>query len=385
MATKPTYRKAVRQTQDFARFGSRTDIGNVRQDNEDSLIVAAPLFAVADGMGGHEAGEVASEIAINALSEHAPKNADAEALGRAVVAANHAVLQAAAEGQGGVGMGTTMTAAILEGERLVIAQVGDSRAYLLHQGDLQQLTRDHSLMADMIEAGQITPLEARSHPSRSVITRALGSDPSMLADLYEINVEAGDRLLLCSDGLSSMIPDGVIEEVLAAIADPQRCADRLVNEALAAGGHDNVTVIVVDVSGFLETKLKKTARRSKVLAIVIVLAAVVVIVAAFVGFSLYANNSYYLADDNGMVAIYQGIPGSLFGFSASHLESDTDIAVKDLQPGVASRLQDGIRVNSLDEAQGLLDEYRKSIEGASTPGSTGAGNSGTAARPHLRL
>ena len=191
-------------------FGSRTDIGCLRDHNEDSLVVAPPLFAVADGMGGHAAGEVASEIAVNVLAERAPAHPDPEALGRAVEEANRAIIVAAHEGRGREGMGTTMTAAMLEGERLIIAQVGDSRAYLLHQGKLQQLTRDHSLMADMIEAGQLTPEEARTHPNRSVITRALGSDPHTQPDLYEINVETGDRLLICSDGLSGMVCDNDI-------------------------------------------------------------------------------------------------------------------------------------------------------------------------------
>ena len=158
-------------------FGSCTDVGCVRPQNEDSLVVAPPLFAVADGMGGHAAGEVASEIAVQVLADRAPQHADAVALGNAVVAANHTIIRAAREGRGKEGMGTTCTAALLEGERLVIAQVGDSRAYLLHQGRLQQITRDHSLMADLIEAGELTAEEARVHPKRSVITRALGKRP----------------------------------------------------------------------------------------------------------------------------------------------------------------------------------------------------------------
>ncbi|MEG0374547.1 MAG: protein phosphatase 2C domain-containing protein, partial [Raoultibacter sp.] len=219
------------QINTLASFGSRTDIGCVRDHNEDSLVVAPPLFAVADGMGGHAAGEVASEIAVNTLAELAPDYADSELLGRAVAEANRAVIRAAHEGLGREGMGTTMTAAILEGERLVIAQVGDSRAYLLHNDKLQQLTRDHSLMADMIEAGQLTAEEARYHPNRSVITRALGSDPHMLADLYELNVEAGDKLLICSDGLTTMLVDPMIEDIMQRIDDPQRCASTLVSEA----------------------------------------------------------------------------------------------------------------------------------------------------------
>ena len=158
-------------------FGSRTDIGCLRDHNEDSLVVTPPLFAVADGMGGHAAGEVASEIAVQRAGRARPRTSRRRGARHAPsTEANRAVIRAAHEGRGREGMGTTMTAAMLEGERLVIAQVGDSRAYLLHQGKLQQLTRDHSLMADMIEAGQLTPEEARTHPQRSVITRALGSD-----------------------------------------------------------------------------------------------------------------------------------------------------------------------------------------------------------------
>ena len=215
-------KRSYRSTQRTRRgavttFGSRTDVGCVRDHNEDSLVVAPPLFAVADGMGGHAAGEVASEIAVNVLAELAPKDLDGAALEHAVEEANHEIIRAARDGRGREGMGTTLTACMLENERLVIAQVGDSRAYLLHHGKLQQLTRDHSLMADMIEAGQLTPEEARHHPQRSVITRALGSDPNTRPDMYEINVETGDRLLVCSDGLSSMIEDEQIEAVMRAL------------------------------------------------------------------------------------------------------------------------------------------------------------------------
>ena len=188
-------------------FGSRTDVGCVREHNEDSLVVAPPLYVVCDGMGGHAAGEVASEIAVNVIADRAPATPDAAALGQAVEEANLAIIQAAREGVGRAGMGCTCTAAMLENERLIVAQVGDSRAYLLHGGTLQQITRDHSLMADFIEAGQITPEEARVHPQRSVITRALGSDPRTQPDLFEINVNTGDRLLICSDGLTSMLAD----------------------------------------------------------------------------------------------------------------------------------------------------------------------------------
>ena len=362
MAADRSYKSTPRTRKGaLTSFGSRTDIGCLRDHNEDSLVVTPPLFAVADGMGGHAAGEVASEIAVRVLSELAPEHPDVEALGRAIEEANRAVIQAAREGRGRQGMGTTMTAAMLEGERLVIAQVGDSRAYLLHQGKLQQLTRDHSLMADMIEAGQLTPEEARTHPQRSVITRALGSDAHLHPDIYEINVETGDRLLICSDGLSGMIFDDQIENTLRRVQDPQRCASQLVNEAIAAGGHDNVTVIVADVTGYAEVRRKKLARKTKLsIALVLVLFAAIVAGAAW-GTQTYLNTAAYLANDNGKVAVYRGVPGSVLGLSFSHLERTTDVSVDDLQPGVANRLNEGIRVDDMEAADALVKEYEDEI------------------------
>ena len=342
-------------------FGSRTDIGCLRDHNEDSLVVAPPLFAVADGMGGHAAGEVASEIAVNVLAERAPAHPDPEALGRAVEEANRAIIVAAHEGRGREGMGTTMTAAMLEGERLIIAQVGDSRAYLLHQGKLQQLTRDHSLVAMMVEAGQLTSEEARVHPRRSVITRALGTDPSTKPDLYEIDVEAGDRLLLCSDGLYGMVEDPAIQAIMTRTADPQRCASQLVNEAIAAGGNDNVTVVVVDIEGKREAHRKKIALKTKLtIAFVLVLLAAIVAGAAW-GVNAYVHNSAYLAEEDGNVAIYQGLPEPFLLVSYSELVEKTDVPVDKLSPGVADRIREGLRVDNVDAARELIEEYRDQL------------------------
>lgn len=342
-------------------YGSRTEIGNVREHNEDSLTVLPPLFAVADGMGGHEAGEIASEITINTLNDLAPQSADAEALARAVVAANLNVIKAPSQGVGREGMGTTLTAAILEKERLVIAQVGDSRAYLLHNGSLQQLTRDHSLMADMIEAGQLTEAEARVHPNRSVITRAIGSDPHMQPDLYELNVETGDRLLLCSDGICGMIEDHEIASIMRQAPSAQSCADQLVEAALAAGGFDNATAVVVDVEGFKAVREKKQARKSKALAIgVIVCLLAALACAVFAGY-YYVNNSAYLIEQNGKVAVYRGLNEELFGIPLSNLEYTSGVEVDKLNPGVANRIKEGMAVGSLEEANNLITTYQQEI------------------------
>ena len=342
-------------------YGSRTEIGNVREHNEDSLTVLPPLFAVADGMGGHEAGEVASEITINTLNDLAPQSADAEALARAVVAANLNVIKAPSQGVGREGMGTTLTAAILEKERLVIAQVGDSRAYLLHNGSLQQLTRDHSLMADMIEAGQLTEVEARVHPNRSVITRAIGSDPHMQPDLYELNVETGDRLLLCSDGICGMIEDHEIASIMRQAPSAQSCADQLVEAALAAGGFDNATAVVVDVEGFKAVREKKQARKSKALAIgVIVCLLAALACAVFAGY-YYVNNSACLIEQDGKVAVYRGLNEELFGIPLSNLEYTSGVEVDKLNPGVANRIKEGMAVGSLEEANNLITTYQQEI------------------------
>lgn len=351
-----------------APFGSQTDIGLVRDHNEDSLAVRPPLYVVCDGMGGHAAGEVASEIAVNIISQRTPAHPDAQALGQAVEEANIAILHAAAEGVGRQGMGTTCTAAMLEGERLVVAQVGDSRAYLLHDGVLQQLTRDHSLVADLVESGQITPEEARFHPKRSMITRALGSDPRTQADLYEVNVSEGDRLLLCSDGLYSMVEDDDIRSILGTIVDPQMAARALVDAALEAGGYDNVTVILVDVEGHAKALTQKFARKTKVTAAIIIAMLVAIIVGSVVLFNFFTQNAAYLGEVDGKVAVYQGVPGQIFGGEFSSLREVTDVELSSLQPGVANRIRSNdIRCDSVEDAFELVDRYEEDakLEGSS--------------------
>ncbi|MBQ6455306.1 MAG: Stp1/IreP family PP2C-type Ser/Thr phosphatase [Eggerthellaceae bacterium] len=344
------------------RFGSCTHVGCVRDHNEDSLLASAPLFAVADGMGGHEGGEIASEIAIQMLRQHAPRTPDAQALGAVIEDANMEIIKAAQDGRGREGMGTTMTAAILKDTRLVIAQVGDSRAYLFSQGTLHKLTRDHSLMADMIDSGQITPEEARIHPNRSVITRALGSSLYTQPDLYELNVQDNDRLLLCSDGLSSVVERSAIEQALARYDDPQICAEQLIQEALDAGGPDNITAIVIDI-GSDSSHHDRARKKSRRTAIIVFLAFILVLAGAGFGVFAWIDNSAYLADNEGKVAIYKGVNGELFGHRFDHLERVTAINTHDLAPGVAARLSgEGIKVNGLDAAEDLVATYEKEIE-----------------------
>lgn len=348
--------------QSTLHYGSRTDVGKLRPHNEDSLIALDPLFAVADGMGGHEAGEVASEIAIETLAAQAPNRADARALGRAVMAANRAVIRNAENGVGKPGMGTTMTAVILIKTKLVIAQVGDSRAYLFHEGQLTQLTRDHSLVADLVESGQITPEEALWHPQRSVITRALGSDLDMTPDLYELDLAEGDRLLLCSDGLSGMVYSDQLSQILAEYEDPQDCADALIAAANDNGGHDNVTAIVIDVTDEeVPQQEVKNQRKGHRAIIAFIVAIVTLLIVAGIALYAYARNCAYLGNDNGYVAVYSGLPGNIGPLNLSWHESTSDVRVADLPESTQDRLDEGLRVDSLDVAYSDIEGYREEI------------------------
>ena len=329
-------------------WAALTDIGRVRTHNEDSVLAQPPLFVVADGLGGHEAGEVASSIAVETLRDHAPRRPDAKALARAVKAANREVIRSAREGFGRQGMGTTMTAAIVEGARIVIAHVGDSRAYLLHEGTLSRVTEDHSMVADMIRRGQLTEAEARYHPNRSVITRALGTDPNMLADTYELDAAPGDRLLLCSDGLTSMLEDGLICEILEQYHAPEVAARMLVDSANDAGGHDNVSVIVVDIEGtgaprgsLIDAAGARSGRGWLAVIGWLLLLALAVGGSGY-GAYTYARSRAYFAVQADSVLAYQGVPGSFAGIKLTWLLGDTGIHYSALPTDVQAKLKSGV-------------------------------------------
>ena len=233
------------------RWGSLTDVGRIRTNNEDELLVAEPLFAVADGMGGHAAGEVASQVAVEALRLAFDRDHSADGLAEAVRTANRAVWDRAQEKAEYRGMGTTMTAVALVGdgddETLAIVNVGDSRTYLLRDGELDQLTDDHGLVAELVRSGQLSAEEAELHPQKNVLTRVLGLDPDVEVDCFQVVPYRGDRLVLASDGLTNEVTDAQIASVLRRLADPQEAATELVRMAKDNGGSDNVTVVVVDV------------------------------------------------------------------------------------------------------------------------------------------
>src|SRR5918997_6786736 len=223
-----------------------SDLGRQRSGNEDSLFVRAPLFVVADGMGGAQAGEVASEMAVRAFEGGLPDEAPAEGLVQIVRAANRRIHERSRNERGRAGMGTTLTAAYLTtGDEVIVAHVGDSRAYLLRDGDLVRLTHDHSLVGELVARGKLTEEQAESHPQRSVITRALGPEPDVEVDLEAFQARAGDIFLLCSDGLTGMVHEPQLKAMLEDRAGSlEQLGRRLIAAANENGGRDNNTVVL---------------------------------------------------------------------------------------------------------------------------------------------
>ena len=226
------------------RVGATSDVGQVREGNEDSFLVLDPLYAVADGMGGHRGGEVASNLALQTIERMF--TAQEGTLTEQVEQANRAVFERSQSDRDVAGMGTTLTAALVQGAQVRLAHVGDSRAYLYRDGELQLLTEDHTLVHKMLIEGEISESEAETHPHRSILTRALGVDGNVQVDEGVVEMRNGDRLLLCTDGLTGMVSDEQIEAVLEESRDPQEAVDRLVRAANRAGGIDNITAVVID-------------------------------------------------------------------------------------------------------------------------------------------
>jgi PPM family protein phosphatase len=228
-----------------------TDPGRKRRRNEDSYVVEPPLFAVADGMGGAQAGEVASRLAAAVFREfHAADELDPEERLAAIIQeANRRIYERASDDVQVSGMGTTITAALVTDNALVIGHVGDSRAYRLRAGRFEQLTDDHSLVADLVRSGRLTPEEADVHPQRSVITRALGTDPEVDVDTFAVGADGGDLFLLCSDGLTTMLGDDDIRGVLEGASELEDAGKTLVKAANRAGGEDNITVVLFRLAG----------------------------------------------------------------------------------------------------------------------------------------
>jgi PPM family protein phosphatase len=331
----------------LGRSTSITDTGRRRRHNEDAYVCEPPLFAVADGMGGAQAGELASSLAAAALRDDTSEREGGEQrVDELIQEANRRVYRRQSQDAAASGMGTTMTVALVEDGRVVIGHVGDSRAYLIRDRRLEQVTEDHSLVAELVRSGKLSPEEAEGHPQRSVITRALGTDPDVDVDTFSVETKPGDLFLLCSDGLTSMVDDEtILGEIERNRPDLRAAAKALVRAANKGGGEDNITVIFFEIAGVADTQERTLTlppveadeedtlseldrvpaiatedgrppapRRGRRRAPLFAALALVVLVGAcgVVVWGLWRSH-FVGAEQDGHVAVYQGVPWNIVG------------------------------------------------------------------------
>ncbi len=408
------------------RAGGATDVGQVRAINQDSMLIGPRIYVVADGMGGHQGGEVASAMAVDAFEhvDHLETVTVNELLSR-VQSANEAVFERSGDDPTLSGMGTTLVAIapVTEDgeERLAIVNVGDSRAYRLTNGQLEQVSDDHSLVGEMVRDGRITRDQARDHPQKNIVTRAVGIDDQIDIDDFQLLPHAGDRYLLCSDGLTDEVTDAQIAEVLRSIDDPDEAAHSLVTMANETGGRDNITVLIVDVvddgglgaaaservpdaddfshdpeidtatflalpddqahaqgagdrgrSAEADQEEEDRPRRQRAITWRSVL--FVVVVLGLVGGGLwlvndYATNTYYVSVDDGTVTIFKGRPGGVLWLDPS-IEESTEIAIDDVPEDFRDDIDDERAFTTLGSARRFVTNLEERIEDLTPPPTT---------------
>ena len=383
------------------KWGASTDVGMVRQQNEDSFLAEETLFVVADGMGGHNAGEVASALAVTTLKAGARLGIDdAEVFRELVQQANSAIYTASLDDSTQSGMGTTVTAlSIVEGEepRVLVANVGDSRAYLWRSGALSRLSVDHSYVQELVNEGIITPEAARVHPRRNIVTRALGIDRSVMVDVFTHFVRTGDRIVLCSDGLVDEVADVEIARVLGQHTDPQETAEALVMVANTNGGRDNTTVIVVDVLDDISEPIASTApdntapmqspsvdavvgvgagavsgrgKKSRIGMVLFWSALVAIVLSGITIVGVYARSGYFIGfDEDSRVAVYRGRVGGVLWFSPT-IDTQTTLSGADLPEDVLRDVALNRTFTSSTNASKYLALIRIAIIDATTTTST---------------
>ena len=365
-----------------AQHAERTDVGMQRQANEDNFIARSPLFVVADGMGGAQAGEVASQTAVEVFKHGLPDGVPEATLQQMIGVANRNIHDQAHADSSLSGMGTTITAAFVNSEReeVVVGHVGDSRAYRLRNGILQRLTRDHSLVEEMRRRGQITEEQAEDHPQRSIITRALGPEPEVEVDIQAVPAEPGDIFLLCSDGLTTMLNDERIRELMSGATSLEAAVKTLVDEANRAGGRDNITVSIFQVEdpenplprGEAPTLISPSARRREQAAgvrdrparrsgigrtLAKVAAGVAVLLIVFAGLFYASRQVWFLGtDEGGRVALYRGLPYELpFGINLYSERYASPIQTSELSAPRQESVT-GHKLRSQDDATSLIED-----------------------------
>jgi len=393
------------------RYAARSDRGLIRGNNQDSVYAGPRLLAVADGMGGHAAGDVASKVVIAALvhlDDDAPSGDLLQAMREAVFEGSEHLREVIRESPQLEGMGTTLTAILFAGGRLALCHVGDSRAYLVRDGQLSQITHDDTFVQTLIDDGRITAEEANSHPQRSLLLRALNGQ-DVEPDLSMREARAGDRYLLCSDGLSGVVSEDTLAEALKD-PDPQTTADRLIELALRSGGPDNVTVIVADVvdddgrgEALMEPVIDgaaggnigqrqvdgrsaagraaladppasppppptpstgggSSARRRPLRLLLVAVVGLAVLVAGAIGTYSWALGHWFVSVDgtgeDEQVAIFRGLDVSVVGFDLYELEEDTGMPLSDLTQAARNRVRNGITADDASDADRILDRLR---------------------------
>jgi protein phosphatase len=386
------------------KWGASTDVGMVRQQNEDSFLAEETLFVVADGMGGHNAGEVASALAVTTLKAGARLGIDTtEDFRELVQQANSAIYTASLDDSTQSGMGTTVTAlSIVEGEepRVLVANVGDSRAYLWRSGALSRLSVDHSYVQELVNEGIITPEAARVHPRRNIVTRALGIDRSVMVDVFTHFVRTGDRIVLCSDGLVDEVADVEIARVLGQHTDPQETAEALVMVANTNGGRDNTTVIVVDVLDDISAPIASSApdntapmqspsvdsidsglvgagvgsalvkKKNRVGMVLFWTALVAIVFSGITIVGVYARSGYFIGfDKDSRVAVYRGRVGGVLWFHPT-IDTQTTLSGEDLPEDVLRDVALNRTFTSSTNASKYLALIRIAIIDATTTTST---------------
>ena len=374
------------------KWGASTDVGMVRQQNEDSYLAEENLYVVADGMGGHNAGEVASALAVTTLKAGARSGIDSvERFRELVQQANTAIYTASLDDSTQSGMGTTLTAlSIVAGEepRVLVANVGDARTYMWRNGALTRLSVDHSYVQELVNDVVIAPEEARVHPRRNIVTRALGIDRSVVVDVFSHLVRTGDRIVLCSDGLVDEVSDADIAVVLGQHSDPQDTAEALVMVANTAGGRDNTTVIVIDVLDdisepvVLPTPDNTTpmealapmqlapAKKSKVGMVLFWSALVAIVFSAITVIGVYGRSGYFIGfDSNDQVAIYRGRVGGILWFQPT-IETQTSMSGEELPEDILRDVALNREFSSSSQASKYLALIRIAIIDATTTTST---------------
>ncbi len=406
-------------------------VGKIRADNQDSGYAGSRLFVVADGMGGHAGGDVASAIAAQRIADADHEYPDTEtaeaALRDALLAANSLIAETVFEHSELTGMGTTVSALTRVGDRVVIAHIGDSRVYRFRDGELEQVTTDHTFVQRLVDTGRITPEEAAVHPRRSVLMRVLGDvDAAPEIDTLVIDTRPGDRWVLCSDGLSSYVTDERMAQTLATVRTAQGAADRLVRESLDHGAPDNVTVVLLDIGGsdgeftvppvfvgsaaepltfhgetgrrpirlptlllhplkatqpedahfeperegYLEQLIeedRRRARRRRLGWLAFVLVAVAAIVTALVLAYQWTQTHYYVGESDGRVAIYQGVQQSIGPVGLSSVYQSTQIEVSDLDPYEQLQVAQTINADDLRDALDIVDRLAASAAERADP------------------